>query len=71
MQARMGKRSWQRSLAILTTSCLIVSPRLRGFDGAAAISDVVLPGLRTAGAEGRDFGPKKEGAIKRALYDIR
>ena len=55
---------------MLTTSCLIVSPRLRGFDGAAAISDVVLPGLRTAGAEGRDFGPKKEGAIRRALYDI-
>jgi hypothetical protein len=64
------KREWvgallaTQSLAVLTTSLFIVSPRLRRFDGAAAVSDVVLPGLRAACAEGRDFGPKKESAMR-------
>jgi hypothetical protein len=64
------KREWvgaflvTQSLAILTTSPFIVSSRLRRFDGAAAISDVVLPGLRATGAEGRDFRFKKERAIR-------
>lgn len=64
------KREWVStfpvtlSLAILTTSPFIVSSRLRRFDGAAAISNMVLPGLRATGAEGRDFRFKKERAIK-------
>ena len=64
------KREWvgtflvMQTLAILTTLPFIVSPRLRRFDGATTISDVVLPGLRATGAEGRILGLKKEGAIR-------
>ena len=64
------KREWvgtflvTQTLAILTTSFFTVSPRLRRFDGAAAISDVVLPGLRATSAEGRVLGLKKERAIR-------
>ena len=42
-----------------------VSPRLCWSDGAAEVSsDVVLPGLRAARAEGRPFGPEKERTMK-------
>ena len=51
------------SLAILTASYFIVPSRLRRVDRATAISDMVLPGLRTACAERRDFGLKKERAM--------
>lgn len=60
------KREWVSaflatwSLAILITSYFIVPSRLRRVDGTTAISDMVLPGLRAARAEGRDFGLKKE-----------
>jgi hypothetical protein len=60
------KREWVSALlatkspAILTTLYFIVPSRLRRVDGATAISDMVLPGLRAACAEGRDFGLKKE-----------
>ena len=63
------KREWvsallaTQSLAILTTSHFVVPSRLRRVDGATAISDMVLPGLRAACAEGRDFGVKKERAM--------
>ena len=40
-----------------------VSSRLRGSDRAAAISDVVLPGLRTPCTEERASRPKEERAI--------
>jgi len=63
------KREWvsaplaTQSLTILTTSHFIVPSRLRRVDGATAISDMVLPGLRAPCAEGRDFGVKKERAM--------
>lgn len=63
------KREWvsvllaTQSLAILTASRFIVPSRLCRVDGAAAISDMVLPGLRAACTEGRDFGLKKERAM--------
>ena len=63
------KREWvsaflaTQSLAILTASYFIVPPRLRRVDRATTIPDVVLPGLRAACAEGRDFGLKKERAM--------
>ena len=63
------KREWVsallaiQSLAVLTTSRFIVPSRLRRVDGATAISDMVLPRLRTACVEGRNFGHKKERAM--------
>ena len=54
-----------QSLATLTTSPLTVSPRLRRFDGGAAITDVVLPRLRASCAEGRVYGLKTEREISR------
>jgi hypothetical protein len=66
MQARMGKHVARNAVPCHSHNLtLIVPPRLRRFDGAAAISDVVLPGLRAACTEGRDFGFEKERAMIR------